>query len=56
LREELDSRSREVALVEQTKSQIQDALNEKIKEYMVVEQDLQTRAHKAETLLRDHEK
>ncbi|CDW78843.1 UNKNOWN [Stylonychia lemnae] len=35
-------------LVEQTKQQIQDTLNEKIKEYMVIEQDLQTRAHKAE--------
>jgi hypothetical protein len=37
LRQEVGAKAKELQLVEQTKTQIQDALNEKIKEYMVVE-------------------
>ena len=34
LRQEVEAKAKELQLVEQTKTQIQDALNEKIKEYM----------------------
>eukprot|EP00347_Sterkiella_histriomuscorum_P005101 403357892 len=55
LKNEFESTTKELQGKIDTKSQIQDSLNERIKEYIVIEQDLQQRLHKSESLNRERE-